>query len=51
MSIFEHDAEGSGVAELPGTATGHAFVVHGFACLGCCLELGECVYRSVFSLE
>ena len=26
MSIFEHDAEGSGVAELPGTATGHAFV-------------------------
>ena len=24
--------------ELAGTATGYAFVVHGFACLVCCLE-------------
>ena len=27
-----------GVGELAGTATGYAFVVHGFACLVCCLE-------------
>eukprot|EP00964_Phaeocystis_antarctica_P059336 scaffold35216_cov62-Phaeocystis_antarctica.AAC.1 len=27
-----------GAGELAGTATGYAFVVHGFACLVCCLE-------------
>ena len=35
------DCEGRdprGVGELAGTATGYAFVVHGFACLVCCLE-------------
>ena len=27
------------VHELAGTSTGYAFVVHGFACLVCCLRL------------
>ena len=28
----------AGAGELAGTATGYACVVHGFACLVCCLE-------------
>ena len=38
---LDPDARGGdprGVGELAATATGYAFVLHGLACLVCCLE-------------